>query len=156
MSAPLTVTLKATIPTPSGMGLFLASGRKVIAIFVDPSVGAAVDLARRKISPPRPSTHQLLTHVVLALGARVEKVVIHHVQAETFFARLYLTQENELGKGLYEIDARPSDAIAIALLQDVPILVERAVWDASPDMSWALKPGGLPPEPGDGAPSEHS
>ena len=58
---------------------------------------------------------------------------------DTFFARLYLKQESELGTNLIEIDARPSDSIAIAIQQKCEIYVHRKVWEQTEDMSWALK-----------------
>jgi hypothetical protein len=67
--------------------------------------------------------------------------VVNELRDDTFYARLYLSQSNELGRSVVEIDARPSDSIAIALQQHCPIYVSRSVWDAAEDMTWALEQG---------------
>jgi bifunctional DNase/RNase len=98
------------------------------------------------VKKSRPLTHDLITHILAGLGARVEKVVINDLKDDTYFARLYLVQENELGRNVVEIDARPSDSMALALQHQCPILVARAVWDAADDMTWALEQATQPPD----------
>ena len=66
-------------------------------------------------------------------------MVINDLKDDTFFARLYLLQENELGKNVVEVDARPSDSIAIALQQKCPVYIAQAVWEKAEDMTWALE-----------------
>ena len=131
--------MKALATTPSGVGVFLTDGAKVIAIFVDPIVAAAMAMAAQGVKAPRPLTHDLLADILAGLGARVQKVVIHDLKDDTFFARLYLVQENESGRHLLEVDARPSDSIALALRQRAPIYVSPAVWTRAEDMTWALE-----------------
>lgn len=133
------VTIRGLVPTPTGMGVFLGHASKTIAIFVDQSVGMAISLSLRKIKPPRPLTHDLVASIFAGLGVRVLKVVINDLKDDTFFARLFLVQENELGKSMMEIDARPSDSIAIAVQHQAPIRVARHVWDHAQDMTWALE-----------------
>ncbi|NCC53139.1 MAG: bifunctional nuclease family protein [Spartobacteria bacterium] len=133
------VTVKGLVPTPSGCGVFLSNGEKVIAIFVDHGVAAAITMFLHKIKTPRPLTHDLITNILAGLGATIEKVVIHDLKDDTFYARLYITQENELGRNVIEIDARPSDSMALALQRGAPIYVARAVWDKAEDMTWAMQ-----------------
>lgn len=133
------VTVKALVPTQTGCGVFLTDGAKVIAIFVDHSVAAAITMFMHGIRKPRPLTHDLIASIFAGLGARVEKVVVNDLKDDTFFARLYLVQENELGRNVVEIDARPSDSIAVALQQKCPIYVSAGVWERAEDMSWALE-----------------
>lgn len=136
----LQVRIKALIPTPSGCGIFLTDdATKVIAIFVDHSVAAAITMALHKIKQPRPMTHELIANIFAGLGVKVEKVIINDLQEDTYFARLFLVQLNELGRSVIEIDSRPSDAMAIALREECPIFVVRTVWDRAQDMSWALE-----------------
>jgi bifunctional DNase/RNase len=135
----LQVQVRGIVPTPTGCGVFLGAGNKVIAIFVDHSVAAAITMALHGMKKPRPLTHDLIRNILVGLGARVEKVLINDLKDDTFFARLYLVQENELGRNVVEIDARPSDAMAIALQHECPIFVARSVWDAADDMTWALE-----------------
>lgn len=133
------VEVKGLVPTPSGSGVFLSNDDKVIAIFVDPSVAAAITMFLQEIKKPRPLTHDLIGNILVGLGVAVQKVVINDLHDDTFFARLFLKQENDLGTNLIEVDARPSDSIAIAIQQDCPIYVHKKVWLQTEDMSWALK-----------------
>jgi bifunctional DNase/RNase len=133
------VEVKGLVPTQTGCGVFLANGGKIIAIFVDHSVAAAITMFLHGIKKPRPLTHDLIANIFAGVGAKVQKVVVNDLKDDTFFARLYLLQENELGRSMVEIDARPSDSIAIALQQGCPIYVSRAVWERAEDMTWALE-----------------
>lgn len=142
----LQVQVRGIVPTPTGCGVFLGAGSKVIAIFVDHSVAAAITMALHGLKKSRPLTHDLIRNILAGLGARVDKVVINDLKDDTFFARLYLVQENELGRNVVEIDARPSDAMAIALQHECPIFVARAVWESADDMTWALEQATQPPD----------
>jgi len=139
MKPDVRVTLKALLPTPQGVGVFLSDGLKVIAVFVDPFVAAAITMFAQEMKKPRPLTHDLMASILSGLGARITKVVINDLQGDTFFARIYLLQENELGRSVVEIDARPSDSIALAIQQKCPIYVAAQVWDRAEDASWALQ-----------------
>lgn len=133
------VRIKSLVPTPTGCGVFLTDdASKVIAIFVDHSVAAAITMAMHKVQQPRPLTHDLIVAIFAGLGVKVEKVLINDLKEDTYFARLYLVQLNELGRSVIEIDARPSDAMALALRETCPIFVTRDVWNRAQDMSWAL------------------
>lgn len=133
------VEVKGLVPTPSGSGVFLSNGDKVIAIFVDPSVAAAITMFLQEIKKPRPLTHDLIGNIFTGLGVEAQKVVVNDLRDDTFFARLYLKQESDLGTNLIEVDARPSDSIAIAIQQACPIYVNIKVWQQTEDMTWALK-----------------
>ncbi|HEY6212272.1 MAG TPA: bifunctional nuclease family protein, partial [Vicinamibacterales bacterium] len=77
------------------------------------------------ISTPRPMTHDLLRNVIHDLKAEVKKIVVCDLQENTFYALIYLS----LKSGTLAIDARPSDAIALALRTRAPIYVEDSVID---------------------------
>ncbi len=139
MTDDVLVKVKRILPTPTGCGVFLTDGHKTIAIFVDHHVAAAISMFLHKVRKPRPLTHDLIMHIFAGLGVKVQKVVINDLQDDTFFARLYLLQENELGCHVLEVDARPSDSIALAVKQACPIYVSASVWAAAQDMSWALE-----------------
>jgi len=138
-SSDIKVTLRGLVPTPTGCGVFLGNDEKIITIFVDHNVAAAITMFLRGIKKPRPLTHDLISNILAGLDVRVNKVVINDLREDTFFARCYLVQENELGRNVVEIDARPSDSIAIALQQQCPIYVAPHVWAATEDMTWALE-----------------
>lgn len=135
----LQVEVRGLLPTPTGCGVFLGHGDKTITIFVDHGVAAAITMFMHGIKKPRPLTHDLMANILAGLDIRITKVVVNDLQDDTFFARLYLVQENELGRHMAEIDARPSDSIALAMQQSCPIFVAQHVWDSTEDMTWALE-----------------
>lgn len=85
----------------------------------------AIALRIEGVEPPRPMTHDLLRSVLEGLGGQVEKIVISDLKESTFFAVIHIRQNSTV----VPIDARPSDAIALALRTDAPIFVLRAVLD---------------------------
>ena len=87
----------------------------------------AIALEMEKIETPRPMTHDLLKNVLTELGTRVERIVINELKDNTFFARIHLTR----GDTHFDIDSRPSDAIALALRSRAEIFVEREVLEKS-------------------------
>ena len=98
---------------------------RVLPIHVDPGQAHAIELHLEGLTFPRPLTHDLMKTVIGHLGGRVDRVVVSDLIDGTFHARLILTQNgNEM-----DVDARPSDAIALALRCGSPILVEEAVMD---------------------------
>jgi len=90
----------------------------------------AIALQLENITTPRPMTHDLLRTMISELHARVTRIVINDLRDSTFFAqiRLLVAQEGG-GDKLLEIDARPSDAIALALRTEAPIYVAQSVLD---------------------------
>ena len=88
----------------------------------------------------RSLTHDLLAIILRAPGASVESVIVNDLKRGTYFARLVLSAENESQqKKIIEIDARPSDCIAMATQQRAPIYVSLDVWDEVEDMTEALR-----------------
>ncbi|MFN3947447.1 MAG: bifunctional nuclease family protein, partial [Aquificaceae bacterium] len=79
------------------------------------------------IEPPRPMTYELTKSIIEQMGARLEKVVINDLRDSTYYAELHLMQ----GNNLIIIDARPSDAINLALRFEVPLFVEEEVLEKS-------------------------
>jgi len=98
-------------------------GVKVLPIWVGMSEANAIALQIENISTPRPMTHDLLRNVIHDLKASVRKVVVCDLQENTFYALIYLALDGET----VAIDARPSDAIALALRSRAPIFVEDVV-----------------------------
>jgi bifunctional DNase/RNase len=107
---------------------------------VDESVGAAISMFINGTPKERPLTHDLIGHLMQALGAKVDRVIINDLKSETYFARLIISCENELfEKKIVELDGRPSDCIALAIQQKAPIYVSREVWDEVEDRSDVLR-----------------
>ncbi len=141
MSKPVVlVQVRAVLPTSAGRAVFLGNDEKVFVIYVDESVGAAITMFMSSAQKERPLTHDLMGHLMTALGAHVERVIVNDLKSSTYFARLIIVAENELQqRKIIELDARPSDCIAMAVAQKAPIYVSREVWDEVEDMSNALK-----------------
>ncbi len=99
--------------------------QKVLPIWVGIFEANAIALQIENISTPRPMTHDLLRNVIHDLKASVQKIVVCDLQENTFYALIYLS----LNGDTVAIDARPSDAIALALRTRAPIFVEDTVID---------------------------
>ena len=141
MSKPaVEVQVRAVIPTSGGCAVFLRNGEKVFVIHVDQSVGAAIAMFLCGTQKERPLTHDLIAHVLHALGARIERVIVNDLTHGIYFARLILSAENELHqRKTIEIDARPSDCIAMATQHSAPIYVSGEVWEEVEDMAEVLR-----------------
>ena len=141
MSKPVVeVHIRAIAATSGGCAVFLGNQDKVFGMFVDQSVGAAITMFMQGTQKERPLTHDLLANVLRALGAKIDRVVVNDLKDGTYFARLVLSAENETQqKKIIEIDARPSDCIAMATAQRAPIYVSLEVWDEVEDMTEALR-----------------
>ena len=155
MSKPVVeVQVRAVLPTSAGRAVFVGNEEKTFVIYVDESVGAAITMFMSNTPKERPLTHDLMGHLMTALGAKVERVIINDLKSATYFARLIISAENELQqKKIIELDARPSDCIALATSQKAPVYVSQDVWDEVDDMSDVLRKmaeGGLQSEEGEG------
>ncbi len=134
------VQVRAVLPTKEGCAVFLGNKEKVFIIYVDQNVGAAITMFMRETPKERPLTHDLLANVMMALGAKVERVIINELKSATYFARLIISAENEIQqRKIIEIDARPSDCIALAIQQKANIFISHDVWEEVDDMSDVLK-----------------
>ena len=97
----------------------------VLPIWVGIFEANAISEELEKIARPRPVTHDLLRNIVRGLNAVVRKVVVSELRDDTFFAVIWMEQEGET----VAMDARPSDALALALRWDCPIYASRSVLD---------------------------
>jgi len=95
----------------------------VLPIWVGVYEANAIALEIEKVSTPRPMTHDLLRNLLVGLDATVRKVVVTELRDDTFYAVIWLDRGGEI----ISIDARPSDAIALALRMDCPIFVDDEV-----------------------------
>ncbi len=95
----------------------------VMPIWVGIFEANAIAVEIEKLATPRPMTHDLLRNLIHYLNAELERIVITEIKNDTFHAVLWLRQDGEL----VTIDARPSDAIALALRSDCPIFVSEQV-----------------------------
>ena len=96
-----------------------ASGNAILPIWVGVSEANAIALEIEKVVTPRPMTHDLLKNVLIGLESHVQKIVVAAIKEDTFYAVIWIRQNEKL----ISIDSRPSDALALALRIDCPILV---------------------------------
>ena len=101
--------------------------RRILPIWVGVFEANAIALQIENVHTPRPMTHDLLRNVIHDLQASVERIVVSDVKDNTFFALIHL----ETPAGKVAVDARPSDAIALALRTRSPIWVEESVIDSA-------------------------
>src|SRR5260221_202986 len=125
-------------PTKSGCAIFVGNEEKVFVIQVEHNMGAVIGMFLRDTPKERPLTHDLITSIFKGFGISVERVVITELKNSTYFARLILKQQNELASQLVEIDARPSDCLALATAQKRPIYVASNLFEQVADMSEVL------------------
>ena len=136
----LPISIKAIVPTSNGCALFLGNEEKVFVIYVDQSIGNAIQGMIHGQKHERPLTHDLMGMLLIGLGARVDRVVINDLKGATYYGRLIVSVENELQqRKVLELDARPSDCLAMASLQNAPIYITKKVLDEVEDMSEVLK-----------------
>jgi uncharacterized protein len=133
------VSIKGLMPTANGCAVFIGNDEKTFVIYVDPSVGSAISMTINGVKKERPLTHDLVGNLLLGFDITLERIVINDVNEGTYFARIILHMQNELGRKFLELDARPSDSIVLALQQKRPIFVARKVFDAVEDMSEILE-----------------
>jgi bifunctional DNase/RNase len=126
---PVPVRIVSLLVDPkSGLPIIVlmeTNGRRALPIVVGMAEAEAIALALRKTEVPRPRTHDLLRAAIEALGGEVARVVVTGLEASTFYARVYV----ETDGGTIDLDARPSDAIALAVRTRSPIFVAEHVID---------------------------
>ncbi len=104
-------------------------GEREFPILIGIFEATSIDRRVKRIARPRPLTHDLLAGIIQAMGGELKSVLIHDLRDATFFAKLQIEQ----GDNTLNVDARPSDAIAMAVAVEpaLPIFVEEKVLDAA-------------------------
>ena len=136
MNAEVTlVQVRGILPANSGAAIFIGNDDKVFIIQVEINMAQVIWNYQHETPKERPLTHDLLTHVFQGFGIELKRVVITELKNSTYFARMILKMENELGTKIVELDARPSDCLAIASAQKVPVYVSNTLFEEVEDMS---------------------
>ena len=104
-----------------------ADGKSVLPIWVGVYEANAIALEIEKVATPRPMTHDLIRNILRGMTTGVRKVVVSELKDDTFFALIWIEHNGEM----ISIDARPSDALAVALRLDCPIYVDDDVLKSS-------------------------
>lgn len=133
------ISILGLFPSNSGVAVFLGNDEKAFSIHVDHGIGASIAMLLRGQKRERPLTHDLIDLIFKSFNISVERIVINDLRNDTYFAQLTLKAENEVHKKITEIDARPSDCLAIALEEAQPIYVAKSVWDKVTDISSVLQ-----------------
>ncbi len=106
-------------------------GERVLPIWIGPAEASAIAMELAGVKFARPLTHDLLRQVIVGLGAKLNQVLITKVQDNTYFAELDIRRDDHV----VQIDARPSDSIAIALRLEAPIFTSEELLDHATDQS---------------------
>jgi len=133
------VQVRGILPAAGGVAVFIGNDEKVFVIQVEKGIGTVISNFLRKAHNERPLTHDLIGSIFKGFGISLERVVISDLRNQTYFARLILKEENELGTKWVEIDARPSDCIALAVAHGRPILVAQPLFEQVEDTSDVLQ-----------------
>lgn len=107
----------------------LTAQDKSFAIYTDPSIGKMLQLFLTEVQTPRPLTHELIDKIFEGMDIRVKQVVIYDVQDTVYYARLFLEQDMGDIRHIVEIDARPSDCLILALMNNAPVYCTKEVLD---------------------------
>jgi len=132
------VQIRGILPAHSGAAIFLGNEEKVFIIQVEAAMAQVIGNFLSEAPKERPLTHDLMSDVFKGFGIEVERVVVTELKNSTYFARMILKMENELGVKIVELDARPSDCLAIAVSQKVPVYVTDSLFEEAEDMSEVL------------------
>ncbi|HWY77692.1 MAG TPA: bifunctional nuclease domain-containing protein [Verrucomicrobiae bacterium] len=132
------VQIRGILPANSGCALFVGNDDKVFVINVEPAMGQVIHMFLKEMPKERPLTHDLIANILKGFTISVERVIITELKNSTYYARLILLQQNELARKIVEIDARPSDCLAIATAQKRPIYVSVPLFEQVEDMTEVL------------------
>ena len=100
-------------------------GDRAFPIMIGINEAYAIDRRTKRLAVPRPMTHDLISQLFEKLGCQLESIVISELKDSTFYAKLVVRRNGTL----VEVDARPSDAIAVGAGSETPIFVDEAVLD---------------------------
>jgi uncharacterized protein len=135
------VQIRGILPAHNSCALFVGNEAKVFVISVEPQMGRVIADFLSAAPKERPLTHDLINRVFQGFGISVERIIITDLKNSTYFARLILQEKNELHaeRKIVELDARPSDCLALAAAQKRPIFVSAALFAQVEDMSQYLE-----------------
>lgn len=109
--------------------VILGAREKRFAIYTDPSIGRTLQMYLTGTEKPRPLTHDLMNQIFKGMGVRIKQVVINDMKDTIYYARLFLEQHLDGIRHIIEIDARPSDCITLALMNNVPVYCTKELLD---------------------------
>lgn len=125
------VTIHKVMQTRSYTAIILQAETKQFVIYTESSSGKLLQLYLTEQDKMRPMTHELIELILKGLGGKLVRIVIDGLKDNVYFTKLYLLQEIEGIKRIIEVDARPSDAIALAILCQTPVFSKQDVLEAT-------------------------
>ena len=111
--------------------VILTAEERYVPIFISPDQAQSIQFELQGERSERPLTHDLLLEIITELGGALDKIVIDGLSGGTFYAKIHLQRYVDGKSNSFAFDARPSDAIAIAIRADCPILLSESVLDAA-------------------------
>ncbi len=121
------ITFNKIMQSRSYTVIILGTEQKRFAIYTDPSVGKNIQTYLTEEHKPRPYTHDLINAIFRGFDIKPIQIVITDIEDTIYFARIYLEQQIGDQKIILEIDARPSDCITLALLNNIPVFCRRDI-----------------------------
>jgi bifunctional DNase/RNase len=121
------LTFDKIMQTRSYTVVILGTPEKRFAIYTDPNIGKTLQMFLTEMETARPLTHDLMDRIFNGLDLKVTQVIINDVQDTIYFARLFLEQDLGEIKHILEIDARPSDCLTLALMNNAPVYCTKEV-----------------------------
>ncbi len=121
------ITFNKIMQSRSYTVIILGTDQKKFAIYTDPSVGKNIQVHLTDENKPRPYTHDLINAIFRGFEIKPLQIVITDIEDTIYFARLYLEQQIGEQKTILEIDARPSDCVTLALLNNIPVYCRKEI-----------------------------
>ncbi|MBS0649994.1 MAG: bifunctional nuclease family protein [Parachlamydiales bacterium] len=121
------ITFNKIMQSRSYTVIILGTAEKRFAIYTDPQVGRNIQTFLTTEHKPRPYTHDLMNSIFRGLDIKPLQIVITDIEDTIYFARLFLEQTTGEQKTILEIDARPSDCITLALMDNIPVYCRKEI-----------------------------
>lgn len=129
------IQIRGLMPANTGCAIFVGNDEKVFVIQVEHNMGAVIGMFLKDQPKERPLTHDLINSIFKGFDITVDRAVITELKNSTYYARLFLQMQNELGRKIVELDARPSDCLALVSAQKKPLFVAASLFAQVEDMS---------------------
>ena len=123
------LTFNKILQSRSYTTIILGTEKKRFAIYMEPRIGEYIQTFLSDESPPRPYTYDLFNSIFHELNIKILQVVVTDIEDTIYFTRLYLEQMIGDKKQILEIDARPSDCMPLAIMNNIPIFCRKEIFD---------------------------
>ena len=123
------VTFSKVMQTRTYTVIVIEAEEKHFAIYLDPSIGRAIQMELTDMEKPRPYTHDLINMVFQGFDIKIKQIVLNDIEDTIYFARIFLEQKIDGETHIVEIDARPSDCITLAIMNDTAVYCTQNVLD---------------------------